>query len=815
MTPVVMHPFQKHEIDAVAAHHRDRDEEFARWASGNGVIQHTADTQLAVYQLAGELEEDGLVASRSECYQRLQALDCLTNAAMWLVVHMTYCKQLHLDGTPVEPEEFKRDPQGHTGGALNMVPAYSALLALNSLTGEHRDWLMGQGHCVAAIDAVQILTGTALPERKRQYPLNDEGLSRFISDFYDYRVRPDGRPLSTLGSHVNAFTAGAKMEGGYLGFGGLQYVHQPLPGERLVAFLSDGAFEEQRGSDWAARWWRAEDCGLVAPVMIANGRRIDQRTTVDQLGGVDWLCDHLKHQGFAPFRIDGRDPAAFVCAIYRMEKALHRAGQAVLGGAAEYPVPMPYCVAETVKGFGFPGAGTNAAHGLPLGGGLRGNPEARRFFHQGAAALWQPESAWQKAAELISSLPSPERLSVVTINRQDPHWQSKAMSPMAALDSYFLDLVEVNPHLRVRVGNPDELSSNRMNQTLDQLKHRVTRPEQGVSEAIDGAVITALNEEAVVSACLANQSGLNIVVSYEAFAAKMLGALRQSLIFARHQKEADDPAGWISLPVISTSHVWENGKNEQSHQDPVLGESLLGEMSDMARVVFPADANSALACLRACYSDLATVWNIIAPKSVVPYQFNAQQAVQLVEDGAIAVRGNCGADLQIVACGSYQLQQALKASDRLTEKDIRHSVIYLLEPGRFRVPRDDFEKQAMASDELISILFPSSVKYRLFMTHTRPEVILGHARMLDLGPARTLALGYINQGGTLDTEGLLFANRSTWADAIAGLASLSGVPVSDWLSGEEWAAVTGNGNPYDVIRHPYPVLSASDGNADR
>ena len=36
-------------------------------------------------------------------------------------------------------------------------------------------------------------------------------------------------------------------EGGYLGFSELQYVHMPLPGERLVAFLSDGAFEEQRG----------------------------------------------------------------------------------------------------------------------------------------------------------------------------------------------------------------------------------------------------------------------------------------------------------------------------------------------------------------------------------------------------------------------------------------------------------------------------------------------------------------------------------------------------------------------------------------
>src|SRR5690606_6125419 len=105
-------------------------------------------------------------------------------------------------------------------------------------------------------------------------------------DFYSYAIRPDGYPESPLGSHVNVHTAGGTSEGGYLGFTGLQYVHMPLPGQSLVAFLSDGAFEEQRGSDWSARWWRAEDSGWVAPVMIANGRRIDQRTTVNQAGGV-------------------------------------------------------------------------------------------------------------------------------------------------------------------------------------------------------------------------------------------------------------------------------------------------------------------------------------------------------------------------------------------------------------------------------------------------------------------------------------------------------------------------------------------------
>src|SRR3546814_7122866 len=70
-----------------------------------------------------------------------------------------------------------------------------------------------------------------------RYDRTDEGLSRFVRDFYAYTLNPDGTPASPLGSHVNAHTAGGVMEGGYLGFAELQYVHAPLKDERLVAFL--------------------------------------------------------------------------------------------------------------------------------------------------------------------------------------------------------------------------------------------------------------------------------------------------------------------------------------------------------------------------------------------------------------------------------------------------------------------------------------------------------------------------------------------------------------------------------------------------
>jgi len=149
---------------------------------------------------------------------------------------------------------------------------------------------------------------------------------------------------------VNVHTAGGISEGGRLGFTELQYAHMPLPGERLVVFLSDGAFEEQRGSDWAPRWWRAKDSGLMTPIMIKNGRRIDQRTTMSQQGGADWFVEHLRLNGFDPIVFDGRDPAAFAWAIFEMERRLEASTQAVQLGKEFYPVPLPY-------GAGFCGRG--------------------------------------------------------------------------------------------------------------------------------------------------------------------------------------------------------------------------------------------------------------------------------------------------------------------------------------------------------------------------------------------------------------------------------------------------------------------------
>src|SRR5438552_1575111 len=380
----------------LAKRYREEGADFARWAEGYGVLRHTDETQVRIHELAIRLDKEK--ADGVPFYDVLFALDRVTSAAMWLVVHETYARNVYLDGRSMLADDFKICPEGHTGGSLNMVPAYAGYLAINVLTGLTRSWLMGQGHCVSAVDSVNLLVGNMTKAHAERYDLTDKGLTRYVRDFYSYRLRSDGPQDSPLGSHVNAQTAGGLLEGGYLGFAELEYVHMPLPGERLIAFLSDGAFEEQRGSDWAPRWWRAEDSGLIAPIMIANGRRIDQRTTMSQEGGVAWFARHLRLNGFDPIVFDGRDPAAFVWAILEIEHRLAAAARAITKGARRYPVRLPYRIAVAPKGAGFYGAGTNLAHNLPLGANPHTDAAAARRFNQSARKLWVAPDELRAAA---------------------------------------------------------------------------------------------------------------------------------------------------------------------------------------------------------------------------------------------------------------------------------------------------------------------------------------------------------------------------------------------------------------------------------
>jgi phosphoketolase len=251
--------------------------------------------------------------------------------------------------------------------------------------------------------------------------------------------------------------------------------------------------------------------------------------------------------------------------------------------------------------------------------------------------------------------------------------------------------------------------------------------------------------------------------------------------------------GW---PLVATSHTWENGKNQQSHQDTTFCEALLGEMSDMVRVLLPADHNTVMALLPSIYQARGELACMVIAKREQPCVFTREQAEQLARDGALVVAEQPGEQpVLLIASGSYQLSEMRRAAARLSEVGVAWRLLYLQEPGRFRVPRDRWEQAVVADASLIEALFPAAMTRRVLLTHMRPEVARGHLWPILGDATQSRALGYRNRGGTLDEAGMLFANQASWAHVLAAVAEVLGQPLTLLLNAEEAAAVQGCGDP--------------------
>ncbi|MGH7266207.1 MAG: xylulose 5-phosphate 3-epimerase, partial [Candidatus Rokuibacteriota bacterium] len=175
-------PVRQPEADPVL----DPGDPLARWAAGYGRIRHRPLTRTRVAAMARWLDDHGIRGDGAPLVDVLRAADRIANAAMWLVVHETYARRVYLDGRPLAPEDFKREPEGHTGGAHHQAPAHAGYMAANAPTGPTRACLMGQGHCVAAEDSVNLLLGNMTPAHAERYDVSDEGLARYVADYYAY-----------------------------------------------------------------------------------------------------------------------------------------------------------------------------------------------------------------------------------------------------------------------------------------------------------------------------------------------------------------------------------------------------------------------------------------------------------------------------------------------------------------------------------------------------------------------------------------------------------------------------------------------------
>src|SRR5690606_5165725 len=83
------------------------DSVFEGWPRGYGVIRHPDDAVANVQALAAQLVAARLQPDTDAACRKLAALDRLTSAGLWLVVHMTYCNRVDLSGADLAAKGFK------------------------------------------------------------------------------------------------------------------------------------------------------------------------------------------------------------------------------------------------------------------------------------------------------------------------------------------------------------------------------------------------------------------------------------------------------------------------------------------------------------------------------------------------------------------------------------------------------------------------------------------------------------------------------------------------------------------------------------
>lgn len=72
-----------------------------RWIAGYGPIHHSPLTQRRVRAMAQALAARRIRGDGVPPYDVLHAADRVASAAMWLIVHQTYARDVYLDGRPL------------------------------------------------------------------------------------------------------------------------------------------------------------------------------------------------------------------------------------------------------------------------------------------------------------------------------------------------------------------------------------------------------------------------------------------------------------------------------------------------------------------------------------------------------------------------------------------------------------------------------------------------------------------------------------------------------------------------------------------
>jgi xylulose-5-phosphate/fructose-6-phosphate phosphoketolase len=305
---------------------------------------------------------------------------------------------------------------------------------------------------------------------------------------------------------------------------------------------------------------------------------------------------------------------------------------------------------------------------------------------------------------------------------------------------FLRDIIKQNePNRNFRVFGPDETLSNGLG-AIFEVTDRQMMVEEGTSDEFTapyGRVMEILSEHQcqgwLEGYLLTGRHGL--FNSYEAFIHIV------SSMFNQHAKwlNITSRIPWrkpiASLNYLISSHVWRQGHNGFTHQDPGFLDHVYVKKADIVRTYLPPDANSLLVVMDACFRSTQKVNIVVAGKHPMPQWLSIDEAVRHAEKGIgrfdWASSDADGEPDAVIACaGDVPTLEALAAVSILREHipELKLRLINVLDLMTLRPKKnhphgltDEEFETLFTKDKPVTFIFHgySSLIHRI--TYSRPN----------------------------------------------------------------------------------------------
>ncbi|KAK8854752.1 hypothetical protein IAR55_003491 [Kwoniella newhampshirensis] len=719
----------------------------------------------------------------------LEGLLAYQRVANYLSAAQIFLRNNGLLTRKLEQEDVRKRLLGHWGTCPGLNFAYAHtnnLITTHETDGDVADFmfLTGPGHGAPALLSTLFMEG-AITRFYPEYPMSREGLESFIRAF----SAPGGFP-----SHVNAETPGAIHEGGELGYC-LAVAYGSVmdkPDHICVAVIGDGESETgPTATAWHAhKYLDPAESGAVIPILHVNGFKIGERTiagTMDDLEVVEYGDTTAT---------GGSDKDHDIAVNYDMAASLEWAYQEIrkIQTAARSGKPLvkprwPIIIMRTPKGWTGPRKsnenpieGSWRAHQVPLPAAAKDDKEfellEKWLTSYGPDELFDTEvdsgaskahNSHNKADGIITSkalriIPKDQqkRMGMVDATYRGfkplevPDWKDfthstdKEVSNMKAVGAYVAKIIELNSD-SFRIFSPDEITSNKLDDAF-KVTHRNFQWDPETANN-GGRVIEMLSEHTLQGwmqgYTLTGRHAL--FPSYESFLGIVQTMIEQYAKFVKMALDTNWRGDVAGLTYIETSTLWRQEHNGYSHQNPGLIGSFISLPRHLARIYFPADANTSVGTIDHCLRSKNS-W------------LNAEEADRHCIAGAsvwekYSSDGGFNPDVVLVGCGVEVTFEVIAAAAILRNNGVRVRVVNindLLILGPTGVHPHALSQEAF--DSLFTADKPVIVNF-----HGYPKDIasLLFSRSAHVGRSRFDIFGYIEEGTTTTPWSMLRLNNTS------------------------------------------------------